>query len=57
VRAVLEKYFEVMFKKPDEDGFQSLRNYQKWKIWVILHKLTPRLNTKSDVLIFLEAIM
>jgi hypothetical protein len=27
VRAVLEKYIEVMFKKPYEDGFQSLRNY------------------------------
>jgi hypothetical protein len=24
VRAVLEKYIEVMFKKPYEDGFQSL---------------------------------
>jgi hypothetical protein len=38
VRAVLEKYIEVMFKIPYEDGFQSLRNYKKWKIWKILHK-------------------
>jgi hypothetical protein len=35
VRAVLEKYIEVMFKKPYEDGFQYLQKYQKWKI---LHK-------------------
>jgi hypothetical protein len=47
VRAVLEKYIEVMLKKPDEDGFQSLQNYQKWKFWKILHKITSRLNTKS----------
>jgi hypothetical protein len=31
VRAVLEKYIEVMFKKPYEDGFQSLRNYKNGK--------------------------
>jgi hypothetical protein len=57
VRAVLENYIEVMFKKLYEDGFQSLRNYQKWKIWIILHKTKARLNTKSYVLTFLEAIM
>jgi hypothetical protein len=53
----LKKYIEVMLKKPDEDGFQSLRNYQKWKIWIILHKITSRLNTKSHVLTFLGAIL
>jgi hypothetical protein len=45
VRVVLEKYIEVMFKKPYEDGFQSLRNYKKWKIWKILLKITSLLNT------------
>jgi hypothetical protein len=54
VRAVLEKYIEVMFKKPDEDGFQSLRNYQKWKIWKIWPKNSRKvqngLDQKGDVL-------
>jgi hypothetical protein len=27
VRAVFKNYIEVMFKKPYEDGFQSLQNY------------------------------
>jgi hypothetical protein len=27
--SVLKKYIEVMFKKPYEDGFQSLQNYKK----------------------------
>jgi hypothetical protein len=36
---------------------QSLRNNQNWKIWIILHKIKSRLNTKSDVLTFLEAIL
>jgi hypothetical protein len=31
VRAVLEKYIEVMFNKPYEDGFYSLQNYKKGK--------------------------
>jgi hypothetical protein len=57
VRAVLENYIDVMFKKPYEDGFQSLQNYQKWKILIILQKITSRLNSKSDVLTFLEAIL
>jgi tRNA (Thr-GGU) A37 N-methylase len=57
VRAVLEKYIEVMLKKPYEDGFQSLQNYQKWKILIILHEIKSRLNKKSHVLTFLEAIL
>jgi hypothetical protein len=52
----LEKYIEVMFKKPYEDGFQSLLNYKKLNIWKILHKIKSLLNTKSHVLTFLGAI-
>jgi uncharacterized protein YehS (DUF1456 family) len=54
--AVLEKKIEFV-KKPHEDGFQSLQNYQKWLIWKIVPKITSRLNTKFHVLIFLEAIL
>jgi hypothetical protein len=45
-----------MFKKPYEDGFQLIRTYWDWKICKI-YKVTSRLNAKSHVLTFLEAIL
>jgi hypothetical protein len=44
-----KKNIDVMFKKSYEDGFQFLRNYQKWKIWIILHKIKSRSNTCLDI--------
>jgi hypothetical protein len=44
----LEIKLRLCSKKPFEDGFQSLRNYKKWKIWKILHKITSK--SQGDVL-------